>query len=417
MFANTPKKSKIFISYARSDKAEAEQLDDRLRIGGLPTWRDLKDSKKGVPLETQIEAALRDECSMFLMYLTPRACKSDYINKIEVKLARDLWTKNQLTIVPIFHGVSPADAAKAVQAHLGFDISPFDGMVLPPPMSKWKWIIARLAGDQNPRRKQLAEPFSELARRLLETQLKSNDTSADLSLRLHTYEYSAGETLAEVELDWSPLLRSGMNGWNTILMPALYDVRHAITTARSGRQLTIHGGGHLSAGLILGHTFSSASGFALVIKQNGTSWSSQTNGIQQQPLTRAEELGSPSQSDIALEISISNDIGGAVDGFMRKRPGMFRKRVKLTLVGGPSRQGVRDQAHANSIAAQIFQEIRAVRQDPNLKTVHIFLSAPFAVAVLIGHLFNACGPLQMYEFEKMKNEYVPSFMVGTGGTQ
>lgn len=417
MFTKMPKKTKVFISYARADKVEAEQLDERLRAGGLLTWRDLKDSSKGSPLETQIEAALKDDCSAFLMYLTPRAGKSDYINKIEVKLARELWIAKQLTIIPVFRCVLPAAATKSVQEHLGFDISPFDGIVLPDPLTCWKRATAWVNGDRDAARNQLKPHFSELARRMLETHLKASVTGPNLTLRLHTYEYAAGAVASDIELDWSPVFKTPAADWNDSIAPVIADVRRAMTAACSARQLTIEGGGHLSAAAMLGHTFSSASGFHLTVMQNGTPWAARTPSAQALPLSKQEEPGSPSRSDVTLEISISNDIGGGVDGFMRGQPGRFRKRIRLSLVGGPNRLGVRDNDHANAIVGQIFQEIRAIRQDPNLGTIHIFISAPFGLAVLTGHALNACGPVQFYEFEKTKNAYVPSFAIGTGDAQ
>lgn len=59
-------------------------------------------------------------------------------------------------------------------------------------------------------------------------------------------------------------------------------------------------------------------------------------------------------------------------------------------------------ADAHAIAKQIRREVSYAVSEYSISEVHFFAAIPQALAVLLGHSFNAMPPVQIYEYENNK---------------
>jgi hypothetical protein len=62
----------VFLSYSWDDMSEVDELDARLRLRGIPAWRDRRQMRWGGYNEDLVRRAIAEEVSGFALYLTPR---------------------------------------------------------------------------------------------------------------------------------------------------------------------------------------------------------------------------------------------------------------------------------------------------------------------------------------------------------
>jgi hypothetical protein len=94
-----------------------------------------------------------------------------------------------------------------------------------------------------------------------------------------------------------------------------------------------------------------------------------------------------------------------VDNHVRERGQGFRARVKFQPAGGWSRDAVAGSGEAFAMAFQVAMEIRRARAQYGTDKTHVFAMMPLALAMLLGHQLNACGPIQLYEYDKGSSRY------------
>lgn len=98
----------IFLSYARSDAAQANELIDHLRTKGITVWSDTQGLKGAEQWATEIAGSIR-ECDTFLVMLSDTSVASDHVLK-EVSLA----SEKRKRIVPV-------DVAGSIELPVSFE--------------------------------------------------------------------------------------------------------------------------------------------------------------------------------------------------------------------------------------------------------------------------------------------------------
>lgn len=218
---------KTFISYSRENLDEVIILAGELKARGLRLWRDLSDLAPGRPTEEQIRMALAEECESFLVYLTPESLQSEYVMRVELQAALDRWRRDrQFTIIPVFRGVTIPQVGAATMSQTGRDITIFHGVMIPADMS----------GDSEEFRTSLGSA----ARQALEGSLEGRapmfkaDPSRQPVLNLHTRQYTAYPTEADLDLDWRSFFKGRIVpsavDCSTTLLPALENLREAMAS-------------------------------------------------------------------------------------------------------------------------------------------------------------------------------------------
>jgi len=85
----------VFISYAHSDREEAERLVKALRAGSIAGWLDKADIAAGNSIPSAVRDALK-RSSAVVVLLSPRALQSEWV-QFEIGAAEALGKK----IVPV----------------------------------------------------------------------------------------------------------------------------------------------------------------------------------------------------------------------------------------------------------------------------------------------------------------------------
>ena len=404
---------KIFLSYRRNNLDEVLLLANQLKARGLSTWQDVSDLSLGRPTEQQIRDALALECDGFLVYLTKDSLESDYVMKVELLAAlRQRDDDPEFAIIPVFRGISIADAKDATVAVVGRDITTFSGVKISDP----KRISTEKA------RSRLRSELATVAGRALQAALKRNtysftaDQDRRLILDIHTRQYTRQTQVPDLDLDWRGFFNEGGSlpsplVWADTLLPALTDIKQGVATEYGTGTVYVRAKAHLSVGVALGFAFRATTGFHLNVVQGQDLWATDCTPQDREPLVVSTTGGGIDSRDLAVELSITGDVAPKVDSFVRKRGQTFRARVKFQPPAGAGRDAVAGTEEALAMAIQVCMEIRRVRGEYGTDKTHVFAMMPLALAMLLGHQLNACGPVQMYEYDNETSSYQPSCLL------
>lgn len=223
---------------------------------------------------------------------------------------------------------------------------------------------------------------------------------------------------ATVSLDWvgwfpgrEPRVRrlpSDPALWNEQLRPQL---------RRAAQHLRTHGHTHVlvrgymrlptwfAAGVELGKTV----GFQVSSLQGHTAWSSEGNQSDVSVAHAVETLG-PGR-DLAVGIALSSDPSPDVREYLADRQVGTGKYVSIHPAGGISNRSVGGAAEARGYAYAIRDLVRNLVREHKPTQLHLFLSAPNGVMLLLGHLWDRMPPTQLYEDLGVAGGYAPSYLI------
>lgn len=403
---------KIFISYSHQDKDSVNLLVQQLKLHGLPLWRDWDDLPFGKPTQAEIRETLSKTCQGCLIYLTPNSLQSDFVMKVELKEAMErLSVDKKFALIPIFHGITIAQAQTSVPTYSGRSVTELNGLTIP----------AGATDDE------VRDEFAEAAHRLLQNLLATSrpeftsDPTRKLILDINTRQYSYRTPEPDLDLDWRSFILNDDTIDATLcsqrLLPALLAVEKSAAKALGFRPLLCRPSAHLSCGVALGFAFRATTSFQLEIEQpipgKSTQLWSTTNLLPaNSPLQVDKSEGDISSDEAAVELSVARLVTSAVDHWVnqRKRHGHdLRVRVAIKPAGDALKYDLADSATANAVALQVADEIAKLQSDYQPRVTHLFVAAPLALAILLGYRLNARGAIQLYELKRPDQIYVPSF--------
>ncbi len=187
--------------------------------------------------------------------------------------------------------------------------------------------------------------------------------------------------------------------WHEVLLPALQRVANGIQHA-PGRQIEAFGVPTLPAAAALGCAFLTTSGL-------GASWRQFTPGQPDQLWTMSQPRSDSGFAanlmskdagarDIAVLVSVADNVEPLFATYQKNLPSL-RALVHITRPGSyPHRIGT--SGEAADIALTFQDGVRLARREyGNIGTVHLFMSVPAGLAMLIGQLLNTFGVVQTYE--------------------
>ncbi len=175
----------------------------------------------------------------------------------------------------------------------------------------------------------------------------------------------------------------------------------SLTTGRSGRYL-LHLDAHSSIALLAGNVLDTKSGVDVALVQRGAGktaiWEFDPVSPPHSPAaTGRVEAGNDGGTDIAVALSVSNEISPEVIEYVRTRLPTVGKILLISAAPGPSQFAVRDASHAFQIAEAAIGIVRANRT-PGGGTLHLFSSAPNSVLFFLGRMTTGLGRIQAYEY-------------------
>jgi hypothetical protein len=159
----------------------------------------------------------------------------------------------------------------------------------------------------------------------------------------------------------------------------------------------------------VGYHLSDVAGFAVATRQRNETWRS-GGDVSAIAVDRSEaELGQG--DEIAIGVSISNDLSDDVLRFLTSEAVPVAQFIHVLPRGGVGPEVISDDAVARGLARQILLEARAAVRDADAARVHLFLTMPKAMAILLGHIWNALPETIVYE-HLLGARYAATFRLG-----
>ena len=393
---------RFFLSHWRGNDQDIESLQRMLQFRGLHAWRDVHDLEIGRAFEEALRIAIREEVSAFIAYVTPDFLERDVIWRIEVPEALDRVRRDpDFLIIPLFCGVAPDELTKVCARHGLADLSAFNGHKIPP----------------GAHRKARSAELRRVAQRTLRAGLRprcTTDPTYIPRLLLRAKPHSAGEHGVDLDLDWTAPFATGCpttDEWETELVPALHDVRDALSEL-SRRRLHVEVQARLSAPLAFGEVFSATAKYTLLFGGQNGAWSTEA-ARRKSPVLARHDLAAPGRDrNVALvEVSVARAVGHLVATHAAGLPDLPGRAVRLEPVGGPGLTAVVDDSWAVSAAWEVGEHLRAMHDD-GVQHFHLYVAAPAEWCVLLGHTLNAIGTITVQQLHPATGEYVQSCTLG-----
>ncbi len=394
-----------FLSYAHEDTQEVIALQQQFTLRGVHAWRDVTDLALGSYTREEITYAIERNCDVFLLYVTPHALKSQFIWDVEIPAARRRREHDHLFgIIPIFRNVTPAEFQQSCADYGYPDLADFNGTAVPKAGAEENEATIRVALQEVARR----TLFAALKLRFRRIQAQQ-DYEPWICLR--NFHYKPSDNL-DLDLDWPERFEgrpAGQEEWQQLLQPALQDVKDALSQMTTSRVLHFFVQARLPFAFALGAMFPSTAHFALRIEGRHGTWQSEgTTEAEAVPL-RIKKLKKGTGSDAVIEISIARETGQTVTESLAFLGLSYGRRFRFEPVAGVGTDAVKGSAQASAMAYQIGRELRRLRDRLAMPQMHLFAAVPAGLATLIGHQFNALGPITLYHLPENENRYITAW--------
>lgn len=376
-----------FLSYCWERAEDIEsigRIEKHVRLRGLSVFRDLRSLSDGDDLAAEIEAALA-VASVFAPYLTPESIASDPVVDLEflpaVRLKRDTGAP---TIVATARGLgeSHTDLRKRTWSRLGY---PFD--------ARWTKIV--LEGDEA----LSDEDAREAACRILGAAVAQLTLDGDEALPMQIVTRGDRPAArgfvvdATEQLGGSPPRPGDVEDWEAFAS-ALRDLAQALTGAGCARPLEIECRCHLTAAVAAGFAFRAASGWDIAVRADDGALCLRSARRTHPDLKTHVEHGPLTASGLSVEIGLlPQPIDDAVERTLRDGDPPRRRLI----ISRPDCSERMPSSELGAMAGAIADTIKAQAQ--GCGHVDLFIAAPAAFAVLLGHELNGLArELRLHEF-------------------
>ena len=406
----TDPRGRNFISYRRTRAAEVSELARRLKARGIPLWIDISDLGPG-STEEQITNALDDpNCASGLAWLTPDVADSAVIRRVEVPRLVQRARRGDafFAVMAVAGGLEYADAAHVAADNLGTADLRF-------------WNLHKVEGDPAPA-EELDKVADTVLRHRLGAVIAAMPAEAPLAVGLWVRREPPQDDHPGLQLDWHETFsgRTATTGaWDTVLLPALRSVHREIGRTSAGRRIVVHGHPTLAAAFALGRACPAVSGLSLAWVQTGLDgsrclWSlsepRQASGF----IARSQGVN-PAGGGLAVLVSVMHDASLAFGATAALPP--MRATVEVDPVSD-DRRGRLTPGGAVDLANEIAEAVRTARSTfQGIRTIHLFLACPVGLAVMLGQLLNAVGPITIYEHidDDAIGQYRPEVQIPASG--
>ncbi|MCK6531237.1 SAVED domain-containing protein [Myxococcota bacterium] len=395
---------RVFLSYRRTQARAIATVAAALRDHGVPIWQDVDDLGAG-PSEGQIRDCLADpRTSGALLWITPDVEGSDFVLGTEVPVAVSRMAADDgfFVFVAAAGVLSEREAAEIASRRLGI-------------RTLHNHNVFRVAGEPT-------DPAvaGDVAARVLRQRLSTlhgrAPAGAPVELRFDTRMSRGPSHDVWVAMDWHP--RFGGRPVNPEIwdgpLAALSTVTDAIAREAPGRSVHARGLLAIGAALALGVRFLAPGGRDLT-------WFQYSERRPEQPwrLDAAPEGadfrvhhhdGDVDSRELAVALSVTSSVEEALS---QSRPALprFRGVVEVS-APGPYPHDLATPGEAARLAYTVRDAIRAGRERwRHSGPVHLFMSGPVGLAVLLGQLLNTLETVQTYELVRIAGDrqvYVPA---------
>lgn len=384
------------LSYAREDAEEVKYLQLQLKVRGVRAWRDVTDLPLGGATEDEIVHAIENVADAFVLYVTPHSLTSDFVWNIEIPVAlKRRESDPHFNIVPVLKDVSYRQLQEQCAARGYRSLTDFNTERLPD--------SSTAEAD-----KTLKEKLRSVADRVLKATLllrlrrAKADRTYEPSLVLRTFKDIPPTPSLDLDLNWWDLFHDRdrlppAEEWQDILFPALQDVKNALGEQPISRKLHMSLQAILPAAFALGYAFPAPARYTLLLETRDGAWSSAETADTSSPFHRVSYNGGGDKQIAVVEISIAQSTSRAATDYLSESHLSYDQHISYSLPDGPDHiKGVKDAADALAMAQQIGKDLRLLHSQ-GVMHIHLFAAIPAALAVLLGHQFNALCPISLYQ--------------------
>jgi hypothetical protein len=392
----------VFLCHAGEDAQEIRSLAEELKLRGVAPWVD-KDGgfKVGDESAGEAERAIAEDCFGLLFYATPRAFESDFIRQVEVRRAlRRREEDPSFALFAVPRGMGFGELSRRSINAFGVDLAAYSSRALESTGGE--------AGDS------LHNGLCAVADEVLDKVLalaSETDLGGALRMQFSTRELLADEGGDVLRVDAVGLLEGAgppPPAWARV-HGGLLSVKRRISRRLGRPRLRVHGSKHLTAAFLLGFVFPSTV-CEVEIRTKVGYWSTDHEPAGKDLMVSRVSDGTVGTGALYVEISTGDKI--VRDGVSRhvSRTGMSPLKY-LRFTPGPELGAAHhmSNADARSISNQVRWELSRAVSDYGVSEVHLFAAIPQALAVMLGHGFNAMPPIQLYEYEG--GEYHPTYVL------
>jgi hypothetical protein len=384
------------LSYAWEDAVEVKFLQLQLNVRGVRTWRDVTSLPLGGATEEEIVEAIENTADAIVIYVTPHSLKSRFVWEIEIKTAFERQGHDpHFKIVSILKDVTFKQLQQQCAIFGYRSLKDFNAVSL---------VDAHETGAS------FKEQLRSVANRVLQTTLESRlrrieaDSSYEPWIRFFTFVNKPPASCLDLDLNWSDLFNDGTrlastDEWQEILFPALQDVKNALGEKAANHNVHILSQAILPACFALGYVFRASSSFTLLPVNKDVTWSTRgTLDTAGAPFDRIPYPESGNAQVAVVQIDITDETSRATMQYLNTTGLSYGHHILYKLPGDTDHiRGVRNASHALEIAEYIGKEFRKL-QSKGVTHIHLFAAIPAALAVMLGHQFNALCPISIYYY-------------------
>lgn len=395
---------RCFVSYRRSHIDDVSKVVAAMLDHGVPAWQDLRDLASEL-LEPALDEVLRSpSTSGSLVWLSEDFRDSAVVTRIEAprlleRVERDdrffaeIWLADNLDFPRASELFRPSGRHTALSESWNVKRAVTSDRTLP------DGSLGRRIDEAEARRVAVT-----LLRRRLSKIHSALPPGEPIRVLVNAYG-EGGETFEPgyaIQLNWNRLFThrfAPADKWQEVIIPALAGVLQAVRSSAPGRALAVEGKATLAACLSLGRTFREVTKVPLSWTQHpsGAVWSLAVPPVDAgfRVFLQPQHVVS---NDLAVLISVAGDVEPAVVATSTVPP--FRAVLSVAPTDGSTRRELAP-GQATQLARQIVGAIREARgQLRTIERIHLFLAGPAGLAVLLGQLLNAVGPVQTYEHDQ-----------------
>lgn len=388
----TNPRGRCFISYRRLPHRvdEAVRLQAALRDRGVPTWRDMVDLASR-PTEPELDAVLADpDTAGAVILVCPEVVDSPMIRNVEAPgIFSRVSADDAFFVRPVLIGVDYPQADTLLGAPAGFQ-------------DLQEWNLTRLNTDSLD-----DEAAILLATKVLDDRLAAISALQPAELRMGVFTRRLDQQLSyDLRHDFSVYFAGRLPSLGTYatIERALVDTAKAMLRSGLPRSLVVEGACSYAAAVLYGAVFSPLAPFKVQWQQALPGHSAELWGLGAGSavarLSVSETRGDPASNQIVLGLGVNASIEAATAEYLRETGLKPRVCLYAQPEGGPLRQGQHlGAAEGLSFALQAVDALREAKDKLRMKTaeVHLFLSCPVAMAMLIGQKLNTFAKCHLYE--------------------
>ena len=381
-----------FLSYRRTRVEEARLLIEAQHDVGIPTWQDLSELEEGHTEALLLEALADEATANAICWLTPDVEASAVITRTELPaIMRRIERNDGFFMIPVAAGgLGYEDVTRIAGTYLGLhDLG--------------QWNVRRVSSNPVS-----AADAAVVAGRVLERRIRAitAELQPDVPLRvvLNTRKKPAVERGIPLSIDWmhrfSGRTIKSPGLWQQCLLPALETIAQVCEQQAPGRGILAEGLCALPAAVALGTTFLATRRLPLTWRQISPNRPPQFWSLDCAPEPSGFEArithNNPAGSDLVLLVSVASDVEPA---FAATRPKLHELRGFATVTKtGNYPHDLKTAGQARDVVRVVVEGLRHARDVLQPRgTLHLFLSVPAGLAVMIGQMLNTFGPVQTYE--------------------